>query len=124
MIKLDYEKDERYFLDDPVIKKYKDYWVTKDGNKLLISKMDTDHIINCVKMLQKWAAVKKEQLILGAYKFEGTLRGELAIDCIHFEQASLEEMDEIELLTEEQPCYKTFLDVLEYRDIKIKEIKV
>ena len=109
---MDYEKDERYFLDDPVIKIYKDYWVTKDGEKLHIYEMGTNHIINCVKMLKR--------KIISENVFE-SMDPE---DCDgHENQSMLREGDlEKELLKFE--CYQTFLDVLEYRDIKIEGITV
>jgi hypothetical protein len=37
------------------------HWITKDGRKLKISKMQTSHILNCIKMMdrQMCAALNK-----------------------------------------------------------------
>lgn len=43
----------------------KDIWTTKDGKRLLISKMQTSHIENCLRKIQKdypWRKIYLESL--------------------------------------------------------------
>lgn len=59
-------------------------WVTKDGQRLRIRAMDTGHIVNCARLLERY----QEARILRLGKFGSGLHGDIAQDDFdrHFEQ--------------------------------------
>lgn len=43
------------------------YWTTKGGEKISIKDMTTEHIINCIKMLQKQIDTKNTARMVGIF---------------------------------------------------------
>jgi hypothetical protein len=53
-------------------------WVTRDGQRLLVSQMETSHIVNCVRKIQRsrgWRQEYLDRLILELRIRELGLRG-------------------------------------------------
>lgn len=51
-------------------------WTTKDGTKLRIRSMETSHIRNCIRILERY---HKNELMKGYAAIDG-LRGEMAVE--------------------------------------------
>jgi hypothetical protein len=62
-------------------------WTTKDGTKLKIRNMETSHIKNCIRMLERYHE-NERALGWGAI---GGLSGEMAIEAAESAMLSLEE---------------------------------
>lgn len=69
-------------------------WTTKEGEKIPVQKMDDQHLINSIKMMERNFHKRKSVMLEGAYEMEGMLRGELALEAIGREIEELEDADE------------------------------
>ncbi len=62
-------------------------WKMRDGKKVLIRQMETSHILNCIKMLDR---IERNR-ISSAWMFAGFLHGEMATDAAESEISNMEE---------------------------------
>jgi hypothetical protein len=62
-------------------------WTTKNGTKIKIKNMETSHIKNCIRMLERYHGYEE---YLGWTAIDG-LRGEMAIEAAESAMLSLEE---------------------------------
>lgn len=68
-----------------------EYWTTKDGTKLNIKDMETSHIRNCIKMLNKLESFKA----ISCYEASAFSNGEIASEILEQEgNRLLEEGDD------------------------------
>ena len=67
-------------------------WKTKDGRELDIKNMETSHIKNCIRMVER----NLERAVGQGCSFMSGLQGEMAIDCVEHKISCMEsEADEI-----------------------------
>lgn len=66
-------------------------WTMKDGTKIRMCDMDDSHLINTIKMLQRYAKHKEEQYIKAGYMMLAGLQGEMAIDTVERDLDGLQE---------------------------------
>lgn len=81
-------------------------WVTKDGTPMLISDMDSSHIINTIKMLFRSVLPIRFNMLHEAYSFFSTCRGDMACDAIEGEINFLETSSDFDFLMSECDPFK------------------
>lgn len=53
-------------------------WTTRDGREIPVNKMEDQHLVNSIKMLERNAKRDRENAISGAYSICSFLQGEMA----------------------------------------------
>ena len=92
-------------------------WTTKKGIKIPESELDTDHLINIVKMLLRNMEKLRQNYILRMMRGIQP-HGECAQDCFELELSNLEEADHEELM---KAFYPKIVKECNRRRIKWKE---
>jgi hypothetical protein len=99
----------------------KTIWVTREGQRIRVRKMDDRHIVNTLCLLTRWGHRMKDELLYGAFRVSGMLQGEEASMCIQQEIRQLERMDVDEFLSESIPTYDALVDEAERRKLDWSE---
>lgn len=76
----------------------KTIWVTKEGERIPVKKMDDRHLLNTIRFLRRNALMLHAQQIKDAYEFSNTIFSEEAFDCHERYIRILESMTEEEFL--------------------------
>jgi len=88
---------------------WKTKWLMADGDVIMISKMDDNHLVNTMNMLHQWSARSLTQAIKAGWRFSATLRGEMAQDLMDSELEILEDMDYVDYAYETYKPYPCML---------------
>lgn len=96
-------------------------WKTKDGKVLRISEMTTEHLTNCIRMLERHAESREQRELDDAIAGISLLHGEMAQ--FEAEQGVIamiddEDEDVVDRLTVSSPIYRAMVDELERREMK------
>ena len=74
-------------------------WTTKDGRCISVADLDSDHLVNIVRMLLRSVPRYRMELEhLGNWMLD-TLQGEMAIESVEADLAYLEEEDDEEIIS-------------------------
>lgn len=95
-------------------------WTTRDGQVLKIKDMETDHIVNCIKMLRRGAERKLQDEISAGYNFLSGVSGEFAQDAIDSELNELNNMTGLDFLERRYEPYQWLLAELRKRKVTKK----
>lgn len=79
------KEDFKKILDMKDRMSYKKYWIDKKGNKHLIGKMDSKHLVNVIQMLERQATNMAFSLPYPHF------RGEMAQDCAEREHDNMQD---------------------------------
>ncbi len=92
-------------------------WTTKDGYVLVISDMGDSHLVNTIRMLDRFAVVKQAELEEEGWSFLCSLRGEMAQ---YYAEQDLNELMEHGLSPcEIHPAYPALLEEANKRGLEI-----
>jgi hypothetical protein len=99
--------------------KYKDIWITREGEPVPIKLLEDDHLVNIIKGLRRNVAQYRESIIHSGYQILGGVQGEMAVLSIESDLMQLESISDDEFLAEYMPCYKNLVKEAKERKLVI-----